>query len=78
MMKRVGGLVEVRLDKENWLNYRHKQLGKLSGFQGGDKDESRILEYENPVGTSQEIHYVSSRETSRLMLCQISSSYRCD
>jgi hypothetical protein len=33
--------------------------------------ESRLLGYKNPVRTSQEAHYVSAAEPSRLMLCNI-------
>jgi hypothetical protein len=33
--------------------------------------ECRLLWYKNPVRTSQETHYVSATEPSRLMLCKI-------
>jgi hypothetical protein len=45
-------------------------LCKIWGFQGGDNEECHILGYKNPVHTSQEIHYVSATEPSRLMLCK--------
>jgi hypothetical protein len=34
-------------------------------------DEWRLLEYKNPVRTSQETHYFSTTESSQLMLCKI-------
>jgi hypothetical protein len=34
-------------------------------------EESRLLGYKIPVRTSQETHYVSATELSRLMLCKI-------
>jgi hypothetical protein len=40
-------------------------------FHGGDYEEWRLLGYKNPVRTSQDIHYVSTTEPSRLMLCKI-------
>jgi hypothetical protein len=46
-------------------------LCKFWGFHGGDYEECRILGYKNPVSTSQETHYFSAAEPSRLMLCQI-------
>jgi hypothetical protein len=39
------------------------------GFHGGDYKEHRLLGYKNPVHTSQEKHYVSAGEPSRLILC---------
>jgi hypothetical protein len=36
-------------------------LCKIWGFHGGDYEECRILEYKNPVRTSQEIYYVSAK-----------------
>jgi hypothetical protein len=44
---------------------------KVWGFHGGDYEECRLLGYKNPVRTSQETHYVSTRESSQLMLCKI-------
>jgi hypothetical protein len=46
-------------------------LCKIWGFHGGDYEEFRLLGYKNPVRTSQETHYVSATEPSRLMLCKI-------
>jgi hypothetical protein len=43
-------------------------LCKIYGLRGGDYEECRLLGYKIPVCTSQEIHYVSAREPSRLML----------
>jgi hypothetical protein len=58
------------------LKHRKKRgtkenLCKISGFQGGEYEECRLLGYKNPVRTSQETHYVSPTESSRLMLCNI-------
>jgi hypothetical protein len=44
---------------------------KIWGFNGGDYEECRLLGYKNPVCTSQETHYASATESSRLMLCKI-------
>jgi hypothetical protein len=46
-------------------------LCKILGVHGGDYEECRLLEYKKPVRTSQETHYVSVTEPSRLMLCKI-------
>jgi hypothetical protein len=46
-------------------------LCKIGGFHGGDYEECRLLEYKNPVRTSQEKHYVSATESSQLMLRKI-------
>jgi hypothetical protein len=58
--------------------YKHKLLPieyltgcKIWGFHGDDYEECRLLGYENPVRTSQEIHYVSTTEPSQLILCKI-------
>jgi hypothetical protein len=39
-------------------------------FHGGDYEEFRFLGYKNPVRTSQETHYISTKH-GRLMLCKI-------
>jgi hypothetical protein len=44
---------------------------KIWGLHGGDYEECRLLGYINPVRTSQEKHYFSAIESSRLMLCKI-------
>jgi hypothetical protein len=44
---------------------------KIWGFCGDDYEEFRLLGYKNPVRTSQETHYVSTTELSRLMLHKI-------
>jgi hypothetical protein len=44
---------------------------KICDFHGGDYEECRLLGYKTPVRTSQETHYVSATELSRLMLCKI-------
>jgi hypothetical protein len=46
-------------------------LYKTWGFNGSDYEECRLLRYKNPVCTSQETHYVSTTESSQLMLCKI-------
>jgi hypothetical protein len=45
-------------------------LVKIWGFDGGDYEEC-LLGYKTPVRTSQETHYVSATEPSRVMLCKI-------
>jgi hypothetical protein len=37
-------------------------LCNIWGFQGGDYEECRLLEYKKPVRTSQETHYVYAAE----------------
>jgi hypothetical protein len=44
---------------------------RIWGFHGRDYEECRLLGYKNPVRTSQETHYVSASESSKLMLCKI-------
>jgi hypothetical protein len=44
---------------------------KILGFHGGDYEECHLLGYKSPVRTSQETHYVSTTESSQLMLCKI-------
>jgi hypothetical protein len=51
-------------------------LCKIWGFHGGDYEECRFLGYKNPVRTSQEKHYVSTTESSQLMLCKMRFSRR--
>jgi hypothetical protein len=46
-------------------------LFTILGFNGEDYEECRLLGYKNPVRTSQETHYVSATEPSRLMLFTI-------
>jgi hypothetical protein len=40
-------------------------------LNGSDYEECRLLGYNNPIRTSQETHYVSATEHSRLMVCKI-------
>jgi hypothetical protein len=47
------------------------ELCKIWGFHGGDYEECRLLEYKNPVRTSQDTHYFSATESSQLRLCKI-------
>jgi hypothetical protein len=42
---------------------------KSCDFHGGDYEECRLLGYTNAVLISQETHYVSATESSRLVLC---------
>jgi hypothetical protein len=44
---------------------------KIWGFHSGEYEECRLLGYKNPVRTSQETHYFSTTEHSRLMLYKI-------
>jgi hypothetical protein len=46
-------------------------LYKIWCFHGSDYEECRLLGYKDPVRTSQETHYVSATESSRLMLRKI-------
>jgi hypothetical protein len=53
-------------------------LCKICRFHGGDYEEHRFLGYENPVLTSQETHYVSATEPSRIMPYKISGFHGDD
>jgi hypothetical protein len=44
---------------------------KICGLHSGDYEECCPLGYKNPLRTSQETHYVSATEPSRLMLCKV-------
>jgi hypothetical protein len=58
----------------NWQTFPQIRLlstCKIWGFHGIDYEEWRPLGYKNPVRTSQETHYVSTTESSQLMLCKI-------
>jgi hypothetical protein len=48
-----------------------KEQEVIFGVITGYFEECRLLGYEYPVRTSQEKHYVSATESSRLMLCKI-------
>jgi hypothetical protein len=50
---------------------------KIWGLHGGNYEECRLLGYKNLVRTSQEKHYVSFTEPSRLMLCKIWGYHGC-
>jgi hypothetical protein len=50
---------------------RFFQSCKIWHFHGSDYKECRVLGYENLLCTSQETHYVSTTESSRLKLCKI-------
>jgi hypothetical protein len=55
---------------------------KLWAVHGSDYEECRLVGYEIPFRTSEETHYISATEPSRLMLCNIwaigSSDYDWD
>jgi hypothetical protein len=51
-------------------NSKSPRQYRILGIEGGDYEECRLLGYKNPVRTSQETHYVSATEPSRLMLCK--------
>jgi hypothetical protein len=53
-------------------------LCKIWGFHGSDYKECRLLGYKTPVRTSQETHYFSTTESSRLKLCNIWGFHGCD
>jgi hypothetical protein len=58
--------------RERWRNWQWKcRPCKIWDFHGGDYEVCRLLGYRNTVRTSQETHYVSAIEPSRLMLCKI-------
>jgi hypothetical protein len=44
---------------------------KICGFRIVDYEECLLLGYKNPVRTSQETHYVSTKEPSQLILYKI-------
>jgi hypothetical protein len=46
----------------------HRQVTALEPLSGGDYEECRRLVYKTPVRASQETHYVSTTEPSRVML----------
>jgi hypothetical protein len=46
-------------------------LVRFELFHGSDYEECRLLGYKNRVRTSQETHYISTTESSQLMLCNI-------
>jgi hypothetical protein len=50
---------------------RTPNLRHTSSFHVCNYEECRLLGYKSPVRTSQETHYVSATESSRLMLCKI-------
>jgi hypothetical protein len=53
------------------LTGKNEPRCKIWGFHGSGYEECRLLEYKNPVRTSQETHYISVTESSQLMLCKI-------
>jgi hypothetical protein len=56
----------------NWKENRTEvTYCKIWGFHGSGYEEWSLLGYNNPVCTSQETHYVSTTESSQLMLWKI-------
>jgi hypothetical protein len=55
-----------------------KLNSKIWGFHCSDYEECCLLGYQNPVRTSQEMHYVSTTDPSQLMLCKIWDFHSCD
>jgi hypothetical protein len=53
-------------------------LYRIEDFRDGDYEECRLLGYKDPVCTSQETHYVSATEPSRLMLCKVEGFHSDD
>jgi hypothetical protein len=54
------------------------KLYKIWSFHGSDYEECRLLGFKNPFRTSQETHYFSTTQSSRLMLCNISGCHGSD
>jgi hypothetical protein len=50
------------------MEFNYEFLCKIWGLQDSDYEEYPIPQHKNPVCTSQETHYVSATEPSRLML----------
>jgi hypothetical protein len=48
-----------------------KEICNIWGFYGGDYEECRLLGFKTLVRTSQDTHYSSATDPSRLMLCKI-------
>jgi hypothetical protein len=62
----------------NWKYFLLVALDKILGVHGRGYEECRLLIYKIPVRTSPETHYVSTTESSRLMLCKIWGFHRDD
>jgi hypothetical protein len=56
------------VDEENGQT---KGGSQILGSHGGDYEDRRLLGYKTTVCTSQETHYISTTEPSRLMLCEV-------
>jgi hypothetical protein len=73
----VGNGVPLRcLQSQQWspnrnLKRTYLKLHKFWGFHGGDYEYYRLLGYKFSAHTSQDIHYISGTQPSRLMLCKI-------
>jgi hypothetical protein len=61
----------VRTRQQIFFHWSPGTQCRILGSNGGDYEEWRLLGYKNPVRTSQETHYVSTTEPSKLMLCKI-------
>jgi hypothetical protein len=77
-MKRLMGLISLKRAEFSMTDRKFGTLRKsqwtkrkIWGFHGSDYEECRLLGYINPVCTSQETHYNSATNSSRLMLCNI-------
>jgi hypothetical protein len=62
---------DVHFDNSSLFSRGKWRKSNIRVFHGYDYEEYRLLEYEIPVRTSQETHYVSLTEPSLLMLCKI-------
>jgi hypothetical protein len=62
---------DVSFNKVIIIISRISSFCKSRGFHGSDYEECRLPRYINTLFTSQETHYVSTTEHSRLTLCKI-------
>jgi hypothetical protein len=65
---------QVFIFSRPWLLWSSEMLHhvcRIFGFHSCDYEECRLLGHKTPVRTSQETHYFSATELSRLMLCKI-------
>jgi hypothetical protein len=70
--------VEVQYSNSSWNNWTRKRKlfkwCKIWDYYGGNYEEFRFLGYKTPIRNSQETHYMSATESSRLMLCNFTFS----
>jgi hypothetical protein len=65
---------DILYTHKDWCNsfcQEEGDIGLLGRWTPVYYVECRLLRYKSPVRTSQETHYVSAKELSRLMLCKI-------